>query len=139
MVGNVVSNVAAMSQGERKFAQVERAAEELGIRLAELHDFLATSDGNDFMTQLSGVAGPQQISAGDDHTQESLSQEPSSQDNAYQEQASGDSSSEDSSSYEPSSPEQSAQQASSQEGFSQENVEARPMTLTLLNTPPYEN
>ncbi|KAF5721746.1 hypothetical protein FMUND_3482 [Fusarium mundagurra] len=134
MVGNVVSNVAAMSQGERKFAQVERAAEELGIRLAELHDFLATSDGNAFMAQLSGMAGPQQISSGDDQNQEPLSQEPSSQDNAHQEHASHDSSS-----YEPSSREQSAQQTSSQEGSSQENVEARPMTLTLLNTPPYEN
>ncbi|KAF5665895.1 hypothetical protein FDENT_12466 [Fusarium denticulatum] len=133
LVGNVVSNVAAMSQGERKFAQVERAAEELGIRLAELHDFLATSDGNAFMTQLSGMA-PQQISSGDDQTQEPLSQEPSSQENAHQEHAS-----ENSSSYEPSSQEQSAQQASSQEGFSQENIEASPMTLTLLNTPPYEN
>ncbi|KAF5651667.1 uncharacterized protein FTJAE_31 [Fusarium tjaetaba] len=134
MVGNVVSNVAAMSQGERKFAQVERAAEELGIRLAELHDFLATSDGDAFMTQLSGVAGPQQISSGDDHTQEPLSQEPSSQENAHQEHAF-----EDSSSYESSSSEQSSQEASSEEGSSEENVEARPMTLTLLNTPPYEN
>ncbi|KAF5580632.1 hypothetical protein FPCIR_10541 [Fusarium pseudocircinatum] len=134
MVGNVVSNVAAMSQGERKFAQVERAAEELGIRLAELHDFLATSDGNDFMTQLSGMAGPQQISSVDDQTQEQLSREPSSQENAHQEHAS-----EDSSSYESSFQEQSDQQASSPEGCSQGNVEARPMTLTLLNTPPYEN
>ncbi|KAF4437495.1 hypothetical protein FACUT_5585 [Fusarium acutatum] len=134
MVGNVVSNVAAMSQGERKFAQVERAAEELGIRLAELHDFLAASEGNAFMTQLSGMAGPQQISSGDDQTREPLSQEPSSQNNAHQEH-----SSQDSSSYEPSSQEQSAQQTSPQEGFSQGNVEARPMTLTLLNTPPYEN
>ncbi|KAF5562668.1 hypothetical protein FPHYL_5550 [Fusarium phyllophilum] len=134
MVGNVVSNVAAMGQGERKFAQVERAAEELGIRIAELHDFLATSEGNAFMTQLSGMAGPQQISSGDDQAQEPLSQEPSSQDNVHQEPAS-----QDSSSYEPSSQEPSAQQTSPQEGFSQEHVEARPMTLTLLNTPPYEN
>ncbi|KAL5597736.1 hypothetical protein FOBRF1_011529 [Fusarium oxysporum] len=85
MIGNVVSNVAAMSQGERKFAQVERAAEELGIRLAELHEFLATPEGNAFVTQLSGMAAPQQIYSGDDQSKEPLSQEPSSQNNAHQE------------------------------------------------------
>ncbi|KAF5237317.1 hypothetical protein FANTH_10883 [Fusarium anthophilum] len=134
MVGNAVSNVATMSQGERKLAQVERAAEELGIRVAELHDFLATSEGTAFLSQISGMASPQQITSGDNQTQEPLSQEPSSQNNAHQEHTS-----QDSSSYEPSSQDQSAQQTSSQEGFSQGNVEARPMTLTLLNTPPYEN
>ncbi|RKK73580.1 hypothetical protein BFJ69_g9176 [Fusarium oxysporum] len=134
MIGNVVSNVAAMSQGERKFAQVERAAEELGIRLAELHEFLATPEGNAFVTQLSGMAAPQQISSGDDQSQEPLSQEPSSQNNAHQEHAS-----QDTSSHEPSSQEQSAQQTSSQEGFSQGIIEAHPMAFALLNTPPYEN
>ncbi|KAI1044029.1 hypothetical protein LB505_007705 [Fusarium chuoi] len=134
MVGNVVSNVAAMSQGERKFAHVERAAEELGIRLAELHDFLATSDGNAFMAQLSGMAGPQQISSGDEQPQEPLSPEPSSQNDAHQEHASPDTSS-----YEPSSQEQSPQQTLSPGGFSQGNIEAHPMALTLLNTPPNEN
>ena len=129
MIGNVVSNVAAMSQGERKFAQVERAAEELGIRLAELHEFLATPEGNAFVTQLSGMAAPQQISSGDDQSQEPLSQEPSSQNNAHQEHAS-----QDTSSHEPSSQEQSAQQTSSQEGFSQGNIEAHPMAFALLNT-----
>ncbi|KAK2689965.1 hypothetical protein QWA68_011831 [Fusarium oxysporum] len=134
MIGNVVSNVAAMSQGERKFAQVERAAEELGIRLAELHEFLATPEGNAFVTQFSGMAAPQQISSGDDQSQEPLSQEPSSQNNAHQEHAS-----QDTSSHEPSSQEQSAQQTSSQEGFSQGNIEAHPMAFALLNTPPYES
>lgn len=38
-----------------------KAAEELGIRLAELHDFLVTLEGNAFMTQLSGMSAPQQI------------------------------------------------------------------------------
>ncbi|KAL5613502.1 hypothetical protein FOVSG1_002565 [Fusarium oxysporum f. sp. vasinfectum] len=107
MIGNVVSNVAAMSQGERKFAQVERAAEELGIRLAELHEFLATPEGNAFVTQLSGMAAPQQISSGYDQSKEPLSQEPSSQNNAHQEHGS-----QDTSSHEPSSQEQSAQQTS---------------------------
>ncbi|CVL01120.1 uncharacterized protein FMAN_10298 [Fusarium mangiferae] len=144
MVGNVVSNVAAMSQGERKFAHVERAAEELGIRLAELHDFLATSEGNAFMAQLSGMAGPQQISSGDEQPQEPLSQEPSSQNDAHQEHASQNTSSYEPSSYEPSScepssPEQSAQETLSPGGSSQGNVEAHPMALTLLNTPPNEN
>ncbi|KAF4957619.1 hypothetical protein FGADI_2981 [Fusarium gaditjirri] len=134
MVGNVVSNVAAMSQGERKFAQVERAAEELGIRLAELHEFLATPDGNAFVAQLSGLTAPQQISCEDDQSQEPPSQEPSSQNNVHQEHASQDTSSD-----EPSSQEQSGQQTSPQEGFSQGNVEAHPMALALLNTPPYEN
>lgn len=139
MVGNVVSNVAAMSQGERKFAHVERAAEELGIRLAELHDFLATSEGNAFMAQLSGMAGPQQISSADEQPQEPLSQEPSSQNDAHQEHASQNTSSYEPSSYEPSSEEQSAQETLSPGGFSQGNVEAHPMALTLLNTPPNEN
>ncbi|KLO89617.1 uncharacterized protein LW93_1676 [Fusarium fujikuroi] len=38
-----------------------KAAEELGIRLAELHDFLANPEGNAFMAQLSGMSAPQQI------------------------------------------------------------------------------
>ncbi|CVL13598.1 uncharacterized protein FPRN_05021 [Fusarium proliferatum] len=38
-----------------------KAAEELGIRLAELHDFLASPEGNAYMTQLSGMSAPQQI------------------------------------------------------------------------------
>ncbi|KAG4262292.1 hypothetical protein FPRO03_11165 [Fusarium proliferatum] len=134
-----MSMIQSLGLGERKFAHVERAAEELGIRLAELHDFLATSEGNAFMAQLSGMAGPQQISSADEQPQEPLSQEPASQNDAHQEHASQNTSSYEPSSYEPSSEEQSAQETLSPGGFSQGNVEAHPMALTLLNTPPNEN
>ncbi|KAH7243391.1 uncharacterized protein BKA55DRAFT_595831 [Fusarium redolens] len=157
VVGNVISTVAAMNQGERVFARVERAAEDLGLRIAELHEFLATPEGNAFVTQLSGIAAPQQIASGDNPSQERsqengqdnasqepLFQEPSSQNNAHQELASQDTSSHGPSSQESSSQEQplretSPQQTSSQERFSQGNVEAHLTAQALTSDPPLEN
>jgi hypothetical protein len=146
-----------MNQGERVFARVERAAEDLGMRIAELHEFLATPEGNAFVTQLSGIAAPQQIASGDNPSQERsqengqdnasqepLFQEPSSQNNAHQELASQDTSSHGPSSQESSSQEQplretSPQQTSSQERFSQGNVEAHLTAQALTSDPPLEN
>ncbi|KAF4332539.1 hypothetical protein FBEOM_13670 [Fusarium beomiforme] len=74
MVGNVVANGLNMNRGERMIARVESAAEELAMRISELHEFMATAQGSTLVAQLSEVV-PQQIEFQDNVSHEHSSQE----------------------------------------------------------------
>ncbi|KAF4454098.1 hypothetical protein F53441_3335 [Fusarium austroafricanum] len=103
MIRDAMANAMNMSHGERLFARIESAAEELAMRVGELREFVATAQGEAMVTEQSEVA----------HLMTS-SLEPSPEDTASQGISTQDTSSQDSFS-QISSQEYSSQESSSQD------------------------